>query len=123
MVTPTTVYRLNSAPLSIQCIVDGFPLPAVTWIRTLIDGSKTVFSDGLTELDEMTFNISTVALNITTIESFFLVINATNITDTLRFTCRANNIIGSTQISAKVVGEFLADKLLCINNLEFLQKE
>lgn len=45
----STVQQLNSAPLSLNCVADGFPLPIITWIRILRNGSETVFPVGLTE--------------------------------------------------------------------------
>ncbi len=100
----STVQQLNSAPLSLSCTADGFPLPIINWIRVLSNGSETVFPVGITVVDGRSFDVSnTVISMMTRVESVFL-INATNITGTSRYVCIASNSLGNALFV--VDGEF-----------------
>ena len=99
----STVQRLRPASLSLNCTADGFPLPSISWVRTLSNGSETEFSMGSTEVDGRNFTVSsTPNAMMSMVESVFM-ISSTVVLDTANYSCRASNTVGPTTSSASSV--------------------
>ena len=104
----SSVLLFSPSPLSLNCTADGSPLPTITWIRTLSDGSQTEFSMDSTDVGGRSFDITTTPTSSsTTVESVFTTAS-TVVLDTGDYSCRANNSIGnvtSSNSSVTVVGQ------------------
>lgn len=103
----STIQHLSPAPLSLTCTADGSPLPTISWVRTLSNGSETEFSMANTDVDGRSFTVSrTSNVMMTMVESVFM-ISPTVVLDSANYTCRANNTVGmaSSVSSVSVYGE------------------
>ena len=103
--SPSNVIQLLSPEqLSLNCSVEGFPLPTITWIRTHTDGLMTEFHVGETRDGETSITVNNAILNSTVFSSFF--IHSTHATDTANYTCIATNEAGNAISNTSMVSIF-----------------
>ena len=99
-----TVELLSSSQLSLNCSAGGLPLASIYWIRTLSDGSLTIFnvSGVLEDRRDVIIANTPSSANIFSVFS----ISSTLATDTANYTCRASNRLGTDDSTPSVVSVF-----------------
>ena len=98
------VQLLSRSQLSLNCSAGGLPLASIYWIRTLSDGSLTIFNvSGV--LEDRRDVIITNTPSSTNIFSVFS-ISSTLATDTANYTCRASNRLGTDDSTPSVLSIF-----------------
>ena len=94
----STVQLLAPASLSLTCTADGLPLPTITWVKTLSDGSERGYNMSSTDVGDGRSFIVINSSSATTMMSVF-VIDSTVVLDTANYSCRASNALGTTDSS------------------------
>ena len=108
----STTELLSPARLTLSCSADALPLPIIVWMRTLDDGSETIFN---------TSSVLEHGRNIFTMNSFITEVNAMSIlsvdtttaVDSGNYTCIAINRLGSNvsdNSDVAVYGKSIHDK-------------
>ena len=99
-----TVQLLSPSQLSLNCSAGGLPLASIYWIRTLSDGSLTIFNvSGVLEDGR-----DVIIANTPSSANIFSVFStcSTLATDTANYTCRASNRLGTDDSTPSVVSVF-----------------
>ena len=108
-----TVQLLSPATLNLTCSADGLPLPTISWIRTLSNGSDTLFSMANTIESRRNITISTTNSN-STVQST-IVIEHTLVIDTANYSCMATNRLGASNSTLSFVSIYVKLYLFCIS--------
>ena len=99
--SPESKIQLTTpALLSLSCSVDGFPLPIITWIVVLSNGSQIFYYNGNTTNGKQV--IMYEGLDSSSISSIFS-INATTASDSANYSCKATNRLGTSVSTASTV--------------------
>ena len=77
---------LSPAMVELSCMVDGVPVPTITWIRTLDNGTDSELSSSL---ERINIESMTSGLNRTST----LTIDPTSALDTASYRCRAESSV------------------------------
>ena len=90
----STIELLSPVRLTLSCSVDALPLPIVVWMRTLDDGSETIFNtSSVLERGRNIFILNNflTAVNVMSMLS----VDTTTAVDSGNYTCIATNRLGS----------------------------
>ena len=105
--TESTIQLTAPALLYLSCSADGFPLPIITWIAVLSNGSQILYYNGNTTNGKQV--IMYEGLDSSSISSVFS-INATTASDSANYSCKATNRLGtsvSTSSSVYIYCKFI----------------
>ena len=102
-----TVQVLTPNELSLNCTADGLPLPSISWVETLSDGTEIEYTMASTDVDGRIFTISSTSISSMLVQSVFT-ISSSVVLDTSNYSCRATNEVGdmnSTMTQVFVYGK------------------
>ena len=118
--TESTIQLTAPALLSLSCSADGFPLPIITWIAVLSNGSQILYYNGNTTNGKQV--IMYEGLDSSSISSGFS-INATTASDSDNYSCKATNRLGtsvSTSSSVYIYCKFIYTRTIKSGQVLFL---
>ena len=107
-----TLQIISPETISLNCSFEGLPVPDLSWIKVLSDGSSTEFNMASTMVNGRTFHISDSTVS-NTVTSIFT-ISPTTAIDTATYICMATNRIdsmNSTSSDVSVYGKFIQHTL------------
>ena len=107
LVPPTNLSPLNAEvqvlspdSITLSCSAEGLPVPSFIWVRTLIDGTETMFNSSKIIIKGQTFSIfifpegSAVTSNFTISRTFAI--------DSGTYVCMAKNRLGNSSANFTV---------------------
>ena len=101
----STVQILTSAMFNLSCSAEGQPYPTIVWLRTLSDGSHTVYNTSSISQNGRSFILSYNSISASKVMSIFSV-DTSLISDTGNYSCTATNRLGSSSSNISMVSVY-----------------
>ena len=95
------VQALSPESVTLSCSAEGLPVPSFFWIRTLNDGTETMFNSSNIIIQGQKFSISSFPEETTVTSNF--TISPTIAIDSGTYVCMAKNRLGNSSAKSTVV--------------------